>query len=462
MSETIIRAYRYALDPTGAQVEILHRYATASRCGFNFALGMKIAVYERWCRGRDRLVAEGMDKAEANKKAPKVRVPNRNRTQAYWRETRGQGFIGPLREGQEPRQPFAWWEGVNNRAYYTAFEDADTAWKNWLDSLAGRRPPMGFPRFKRRGGTRESFRIVHSLKNPDIRFEGPRRLRIPGGGGQPAFTIRLHQSPRELTGLIDSGHAIVTSLTVSRHGHRWHASVLARVEQELPVRPTRRQQAAGRVGVDLGVKTVLALSDPLTLQRGQAPVLAVDNPRLLQNTARKLARAQRVMARRFVKGAAQQSKGYEEAKAKAAKLQALLSARRATSQHLVTKRLVEQYAEVALESLNTKGMTRSAKGTADKPGKNVRQKAGLNRAVLDVGFAEINRQIEYKARWHAVTVVRVPTFFPSSKRCHRCGWIDTGQTLADRVFHCQACGMVIDRDANAARNIKNHATPVRP
>ncbi|MFE7354689.1 hypothetical protein ACFU8Q_16150 [Streptomyces sp. NPDC057543] len=136
---------------------------------------------------------------------------------------------------------------------------------------------MGFPRFKRRGGTRESFRIVHSLKNPDIRFEGPRRLRIPGGGGQPAFTVRLHQSPRELTRLIDSGHAIVTSLTVSRHGHRWHASVLARVEQELPVRPTRRQQAAGRVGVYLGVQTVLTLTDPLTLQRGQDPVLAVDN-----------------------------------------------------------------------------------------------------------------------------------------------------------------------------------------
>ncbi|MFB7553392.1 hypothetical protein [Streptomyces sp. NPDC056154] len=108
--------------------------------------------------------------------------------------------------------------------------------------------PAGKPRFKRRGRARDSFRIVHSLKNPDIRFEGPRRLRIPGGGGQPAFTVRLHQSPRELTRLIDFGHAIVTSLTVSRHGHRWHAAVLARVEQELPVRPTRRQQAAGRVG----------------------------------------------------------------------------------------------------------------------------------------------------------------------------------------------------------------------
>ncbi|WP_443074640.1 zinc ribbon domain-containing protein [Streptomyces sp. NBC_01431] len=76
--------------------------------------------------------------------------------------------------------------------------------------------------------------------------------------------------------------------------------------------------------------------------------------------------------------------------------------------------------------------SRSAKGTADKPGRNVRQEAGLNKAVLDVGFGEINRQIEYKARWHAVTIARVPAFFPSSKTCHRCDWIDTGQTLGDR------------------------------
>ncbi|MFI5808939.1 RNA-guided endonuclease InsQ/TnpB family protein [Streptomyces sp. NPDC051561] len=462
MTETIIRAYRYALDPTPAQTEILHRYATASRCGFNFALGMKVAAYERWRADRNHLMAQGMNKAQATKKAPKVAMPNRNQTQADWRATRGQPFTGPLLPGQERPMPFAWWEGVNNRAYYTAFEDADTAWKNWLDSLAGRRPPMGFPRFKRRGRTRESFRIVHSLAKPDIRFEGPRRLRIPGGGGQPAFTVRLHQSPRDLTRLITTGQAVITSMTVARDGHRWHASVLARIEEELPTRPTRRQQAAGRVGVDLGVKSALVLSDPLTLHARQAPTLTLDNPRLLANTARKLARAQRTMARRFVKGAPQQSQGYQEARSKVAKLHAQLAARRATTQHLITKRLVQSYAEIALETLNTKGMTRSAKGTADKPGRNVRQKAGLNKAILDIGFAEIHRQIEYKARWHAVTLAHVPTFFPSSKSCHQCGWIHTGQTLKDREFHCEACGMIMDRDANAAHNIKKHAQPDQP
>ncbi|GAA0924807.1 RNA-guided endonuclease TnpB family protein [Streptomyces thermoalcalitolerans] len=451
-----IKVYRYALDPTPQQVEILRRYAAAARCAFNFALGLKVAVYEAWKRHRDRLIAQGMTREQANKAAPKLRVPTRNRAQAYWRQTKGQPFIGPLREGEERPVSYPWWERVNNRAYYTAFEDADRAWQNWLDGLAGKRPPVGFPRFKRRNSSRESFRIVHSLTSPDIRFQGHRRIRIPGGGGQPAFTVRLHKTARALARKVDAGKAVITSMTVAREGHRWYASVVARVQHTPPAGPTRRQREAGRIGVDLGVAKLATLSDPLHLAPGTPAVEFVPNPRLLENTARKLARAQRVMARRYVKGQPP-SKGYLEAKARVAKLHALLAAQRATAQHLFTKRLVQQYAEIALETLNVKGMTASAKGTADKPGKRVRQKAGLNRAILDVGFGEINRQIEYKAAWHGVTVFRVPRFFPSSKTCHKCGWIDTGQTLNDRQFRCGSCGMVMDRDANAARNIKLNA-----
>ncbi|MFG3356020.1 helix-turn-helix domain-containing protein, partial [Streptomyces sp. NPDC048001] len=172
-----LRAFRYALDPTPAQVEILQRYATAARCGFNFALALMIATHQKWTRGRDALVAEGNDKAEANKKAPKVRIPNAARAQAFFRETKGRPFIGPLAEGEERRTPFPWWEGVNNRAYYTAMDDAATAFKNWMDSAAGRRAgaAVGYPRFKRRGRARERFRLVHNVKKPEIRLEGSRR-----------------------------------------------------------------------------------------------------------------------------------------------------------------------------------------------------------------------------------------------------------------------------------------------
>ncbi|MFG2753956.1 RNA-guided endonuclease InsQ/TnpB family protein [Streptomyces xanthophaeus] len=459
----IKRAFRFALDVSPSQTEILQRYATASRCAFNFAHAFFLAHEQMWERGRNALIASGMDRREATAKAPKVKRPGRDRAQAFWRETRGQQFIGPLREGEERRPIFAWWEMVNNRAYYTAFEDAAVGWQNHVSSRVGRRAGamMGRPHFKAQGRCRESFRVVHDAKNPSIRFTGPRRLRIPGGGGQPSFTVRLHQKASRLIGLIEDGKAVISSVTVARHAHRWYASVLCTVHQQIPEQPTRRQRAAGRVGVDLGVKNRLALTGPLTLLPGHDPLTMIGKPDHVAATERKLVRAQRQMARRYVKGARPQSKGYEEAKARVAKLHAQLTMRRASSLHLISKRLVQQYSEIALETLNVRGMTRSAKGTAENPGRNVRAKAGLNRAILDASFSEFNRQIQYKARWHAVTVARVDGWFASSRLCSNCGWKDTTQTLKDRTFRCLECNMVLDRDINAARNIKQNAVPVQ-
>ncbi|MEU6862188.1 transposase [Streptomyces sp. NPDC046876] len=149
---------------------------------------------------------------------------------------------------------------------------------------------------------------------------------------------------------------------------------------------------------------------PVTLTPAAGPTTLIPNPRHLASTERKLARAQRVMSRRFVRGAAQQSKGYAQARARVAKLHAQLAARRTSTLHLISKRLVQQYAEIALETLNTKGMTSSAKGTLHSPGRNVRQKAGLNRAIPDAGFGELNRQITSEAAWHGASLARVPAF----------------------------------------------------
>ncbi len=450
----VVRAYRFALDATPSQVEILRRYANASRAAFNFALGMKTASHERWKRGRDPLVAADMDMAEAKKKAPKVRIPRKPQVHRHFIATKGKGPIGPLRQGEERRTPYPWWEGVNANSFQEAFFDADAAWKNWLDSMTGKRAgaPVGYPRFKRKG-SRESFRLT----NTAVRFAGYRRLWIGGGGGQAAFTVRLHEPARRLVRLLDAGQARILRATIARDGHRWFAAVVVEEIAVLPNRPTRRQANAGRVGVDLGVKSAAAFSDPVVLAHGAPGVLELANPRHVRNTEKKLARAQRVASRRFVKGAQKQSKGYHEAKARVAKLHAQLAARRASTQHLLTRRLVEQYAEVALEKLMVKNMTRSAKGSAENPGKNVRQKAGLNRAILDVGFGEIRRQIEYKAAWYGSSTRYVGTYFPSSKTCSNCHWKNKELTLADRVFKCTQCGMIMDRDANAAQMIKKHA-----
>lgn len=106
------------------------------------------------------------------------------------------------------------------------------------------------------------------------------------------------------------------------------------------------------------------------------------------------------------------------------------------------------------------GMTASAKGTVDKPGKMVRQKAGLNRAILDVSFGEIRRQLEYKSAWYGTKLVVADRFFPSSKRCSRpgCGEINHSLTLKDRTWTCSAFGTHHDGDFNASINLEQFAT----
>lgn len=106
-----------------------------------------------------------------------------------------------------------------------------------------------------------------------------------------------------------------------------------------------------------------------------------------------------------------------------------------------------------MEDLYVQGMTASARGTSEQPGKRVRQKAGLNRAVLDVGFGEIRRQLDYKAAWSGRTTVKIDRWYPSSQRCGQCGHLHRALRLSDRHWTCPACGTRHDRDLNAACNI---------
>ncbi|MEU5499803.1 RNA-guided endonuclease InsQ/TnpB family protein [Streptomyces griseofuscus] len=115
---------------------------------------------------------------------------------------------------------------------------------------------------------------------------------------------------------------------------------------------------------------------------------------------------------------------------------------------------------MAIEDLNVAGMTRTARGALGKPGRRVKQKAGLNRAILDTAPGELRRQLTYKTFWYGSTLAVLDRWFPSSKTCSACGWQNPRLTLADRTFHCSNCALTIDRDLNAARNIAAHAVPV--
>ncbi|WP_443677924.1 RNA-guided endonuclease InsQ/TnpB family protein [Mycolicibacterium goodii] len=204
---------------------------------------------------------------------------------------------------------------------------------------------------------------------------------------------------------------------------------------------------AGRVGVDLGVHHLAALST------GEL----IDNPRHHRQARRALTKAQQALSR-TEKGSQRRRK----ACATLARRHHLLAERRATTVHGITKRLATGWSEVAIEDLNVAGMTRSARGTVESPGVNVAAKAGLNRSILDAAPDELRRQLTYKTQWYGSRLAVCDRWFPSTQACSACG-AKAKLTLADRVFHCPACGFgPINRDHNAARNIAAHAVIVAP
>lgn len=440
MQQEILRAYRFALDPTPAQEEQLLRWCGNARLAFNYAIAAKKAAHETWTSEVAGLVASGTPESKA-RKAVKVRIPRKPDVYTAFQLVRGDSRTGA--EGICP-----WWHEVNTYVFQSAFFDADRAWKNWLDSSKGTRSGrrVGYPRFKKKGRCRESFRLHQkSRASVGLRFTTHRRLRLASFG-----EVRLHESAKVPYRIISRGGGVIQSVTVSRAGHRWYASVLCAVVMDLPGRPTRAQRASGSIGVDLGVKHLAALSKPL--QRNGTPSLFVPNPRHLASSMRRLQKAQRNLSR-----TASDSKRRVKARRRVARVHHQLSMQRKANLHQMTKQLATQYSTVAVEDLNVSGMTRSARGTAAAPGRNVRQKAGLNRSILDASMGEIRRQLTYKTRWYGSRLAVLDRWWPSSKTCSECGWQNPRLTLATRTFICDQCSLVMDRDLNAARNIERHA-----
>lgn len=430
----VLRAYRVALEPTATQEADLARHAGAARWAFNHALAVKVAAHQLWRQEvawATYTTHSGLDPEAAYtaaRRVVKVPVPTKPSIQKALNATKGDSSKGI--DGVCP-----WWHEVSTYAFQSALADADRAWSNWLIGLRGARPGRapGYPRFKSKRRSRPSFRLHHDVKRPTIRPETYRRLILPRIG-----SVRLHGNIRQLARRVARGTAVIQSVTISRGGSRWYASVLAKEQLVLPAKPTPRQQAAGMVGVDLGVHHLAALSDGTLIA----------NPRHLRAARYRLTRAQRALSR-TQKDSARRAK----ARARVGRLHHQLAERRSAALHQITKGLATGWADIAVEDLNVAGMTRSAKGTVQAPGKNVRAKSGLNRAILDVAPGELRRQLSYKSAWYGSTLHVIDRWAPTSKTCSACGTVKLKLSLAERTFICADCGLVMDRDVNAARNI---------
>ncbi|WP_206682133.1 RNA-guided endonuclease TnpB family protein [Dietzia sp. CQ4] len=426
MGETVetLRAYRFCLDPTDGQRQTLARYAGAARWAFNARLAVLVSGHRRYLQevayttytdDVDEVGARVLVKARGGVPTMSLAAQSRELT-AMIADHRTRAAADPEAEG-------AWLHTINRHAIVAGMRNADRAWSNWQTSHRGERAGarVGYPRFKKKGRTRDAFSLFHDVKRPGIRLATYRRLRLPGIG-----EIRLHDSGKRLGRAIARGEALVQSVTVSRSGHRWYASVLVK-QQQVQRGPSHRQRAAGTVGVDLGVKAVAALST------GEL----VPNPRVKASVAARIAKTNRALAR-----SQRGSNRRRRLVARLGRLHHLEALERARHTHTLTKRLATGWSDVAVEDLHVAGMTRSARGTVDAPGRNVRAKAGLSRSILDVEPGEIRRQLDYKTSWYGSRLHVVDRWAPTSKTCSRCGWVKPKLSLAERMFHCDDCGLV--------------------
>lgn len=441
-STVIHRAYRLTLDPSPRQVQTLSQWAGAARYMYNHVIAAKQESHKHWLQEVAFATYERDLTEEQARKTIKIPMPSTPDFNGWLTATRnahrvaaGNGLlVAGLRDDGRDHEP--WLHTVNRSALVGGMRNADRAWSNWIASCRGTRAGKGsgYPRFKKRGAARDSFTITHDRKSPGIRLATTRRLRIPTFG-----EIRFHDHARHLQRKIGKGLVEITSVTVSRQGHRWYASLT--VEETIPTpRLSKRKRTAGIIGVDLGVKTFAALSN------GEL----IENPRIKQSHANKLARLQRKLAR-SQKG----SRTWKQLVHKIGRLAHLEARQREGHAHDLANRLVRTWGVIGIEDLNVAGMTRSARGTIEKPGRNVRAKAGLNRSILDVAPAQIRRLLEYKAAWSGNRLVVINRWAATSKKCSNptCRAVKAKLPLKVRIFHCEACGLTIDRDVNAAINI---------
>lgn len=284
-----------------------------------------------------------------------------------------------------------------------AFANLQKAFQNFFRRVkAGQKP--GYPRFKKRG-RRDSFGVA----NDKFRLDG-RRVRLPRIGW-----VWCREALRF------SGK--IMGAVVSRQADRWFISIQVDVGAVEKAPRTR-----GRVvGVDLGLTTFATVSDGRKTEK-------VEAPKPLKAGLKRLRRAQRVLSRRQ-KG----SRRRERARRRVARMHRRVADVRNDFLHKLTTRLARTTRAVVVEDLNTKGMVKNRH---------------LARAISDAGWGEFRRQLEYKTRLHGSRLIVVDRWFPSSKTCSGCGSVKTALLLSERQYACEQCGLVLDRDENAALNIR--------
>lgn len=278
----------------------------------------------------------------------------------------------------------------------------------------------GYPKFKKKGH-RDSFELTNSV------LKGDRDL------------LHKHIKLPKKQGLVRLGDPIrfkgkLMSTTISRQGGKWYASFLIKTEEDIEY-PMPEQ--GSMVGIDVGVKQYVTLSTGEMLPPNQE----------LKANMKRLARLQKAASRKK-KG----SSNWKKQQAKVARLHASIANKRRDYAEKTTTQLANQYETVAIEDLKVSNMSKSAKGNAENHGKNVKQKSGLNRSILDAGFFQFRSMLEYKLERRGGVLIAVDPK-NTSRTCPACNHVSADNRKTQDRFKCVECGYTGNADVVAANNI---------
>lgn len=305
--------------------------------------------------------------------------------------------------------PFAY--EVTKYAAQQPFIKLQTAWKRYFDFLKTKKgPKLGRPKFKKKGKSKESFYI-----GGDQIVIKSGKVKIPNLG-----YVKLAEEIRF--------QGKITSATISRQADSWFISFA--IEPSISFIPCKNQAS---VGVDVGSKELVTLSNGIQIE---APKPLRVKTRRLKRLSRQLSKKQHS---RYKGDSTPQSNNYKKQAKRVARLHADISNIRKDTLHKVTTFLTDNFEYIAIEDLNIKGMMANGK---------------LARTISDLGLYELRRQLEYKAQLKGNKLTFADRWFPSSKTCSHCGNIKADLKLSDRMYHCEACEITIDRDHNASINLE--------
>ncbi|HMY59941.1 MAG TPA: transposase, partial [Pseudomonadota bacterium] len=277
-----------------------------------------------------------------------------------------------------------------------ALKDLERAYKNFFAKRAD------FPRFKKKG-------VGDSFRYPDAK-----QFKIDQGNNRiflPKLGWLRYRNSRDILGT-------PKNITVSSNGGKWFVSIQTEREEAEPVHPS-----ASIVGVDVGIARFATLSDGTVFE----PINS------FRKQQQRLARYQRAMSRKT-----KFSNNWKKAKAKVTKLHQKIGNIRRDYLHKTTTTISQNHAMVCIEDLQVRKMSKSAAGSVEAPGRNVKAKSGLNKSILDQGWFEFRRQLEYKQAWRGGQVVAVPPR-NTSRTCPCCGHVSAENRQTQARFACVDC-----------------------